>query len=94
MKQKTTREIEEIVKEIYGDKYVLMNMSEIRCRDTNEMLWDTLRFIVKYSKEEVVISYIQFEDIGYTTNEYNEHGDTPTNFTNWDLLDERLGVIE
>jgi len=64
MKQKTTREIEEIVKEIYGDKYVLMNMSEIRCRDTNEMLWDTLRFIVKYSKEEVVISYIQFEDIG------------------------------
>jgi len=94
MKQKTTKEIKKIMKEIYGDKYVLMNMSETRCRETNEMLWDTLRFVVKYSKEEVVISFIPFEDIGYTTNEYNEHGDQPTNFTNWDLLDKTLGVKE
>jgi len=92
MKQKTTKEIKKIVKEIYGNKYVLTSMKETRCRETSEMLWDYLRFQVKASKKELVISFVPHENIGYTTNEYNELGDTPNDCTNWNLLDKALEV--
>ena len=92
MKQKTVREIKRIMSEIYGEDYFLMSKSEIIQPDTSEVLWNTLRFKKIYSKEEVSITYIQFEDIGYTTNEYNELGEQPSDFTKWDLLDEKLGV--
>lgn len=92
MERKTTREMKKLVKEIYGKDMRLMGMSETREAEGKDLLWDSLVFKNSVTKEELHISFTDFEDIGYMTNEYNHLGDTPTNFTNWDLLDKKLNV--
>lgn len=94
MERKTSREVKKIVKDIYGEDMILMSMSETRPTDSEELLWDSLVFKNHKTKEEIDISFIEFEDIGYVTEEYNEHGDTPSNCERWNELDKRLGVEE
>ena len=90
MKRKSIKEIKKIFRDIYGNDWKLVCGSEIRSKQENEFLWDNLVMKKDNSKCKVIISFIEHENIGYTTNEYNELGDQPYDFTNLDLLDERL----
>ena len=94
MKRKTIEELMEIVENVYGKDFILIKTVETRTSDKHELLWDNTIFKNNKTKERVEISFTDFEDIGYMTQEYNELGDTPSNCERWNELDKRLGVEE